>query len=422
MMRILFLSHYYPPEVNAPANRVSELAREWTSAGHQVVVVTCAPNHPYGRLHPPYRNRLFKRENFDGIEVIRVWTYLAPNAGFFHRIINYLSFLFSVSAQVGRLPATDVVVSTSPQFLCGLAGFVVARVKRAPWVLEIRDLWPESIVTVGAMRRSALIYLLEQMEGWAYRTADRIVSVTKSFVPHFVGKGADRGKISVITNGVDIKAFDDARDAEAFRAMHGLRGKFVASYIGTHGMAHRLETILEAAELTRDDPRIAFLMVGAGAERDRLIAMRARKRLDNVVMLAQMPRSAMPGVWGASDVSLVLLKDDPLFHKVIPSKIFEAMAMRRPIVLGLEGEAKEIVVDGGCGIAIRPGNGEDLAAALRRLVDDPKLVAELGLKGRRLVVEHYDRCKLAAHYLAILQETVRATSKGGGVPAPGVSE
>lgn len=421
-MRILFLTHYYPPEVNAPANRVSELAREWTHAGHDVAVVTCIPNHPYGKPQPPYRNKLFQREIFDGIDVIRLWTYLASNEGFLQRILNYLSFFVSVCAQVRRLPSADVVVSTSPQFFCGLAGFIVARVKRAPWVLEIRDLWPESIVTVGAMRRSPLIWLLERIESWAYRTADHIVSVTKSFVPHFRERGADRGKISVITNGVDLDAFEGASDPEAFRAKHGLGGKFVASYIGTHGMAHQLETILEAAELTRNDPRIAFLMVGAGAERERLLAMKARKGLDNVVMLPQMARSVMPDVWGASDVSLVLLKDDPLFRKVIPSKIFEAMAMRCPIILGVEGEAREIVVGGGCGVAIRPGNAEDLAAAVRQLVDDPKLAAELGANGRRLAVEHYDRRNLAARYLAILAETARLASIRGAVPASRINE
>lgn len=421
-MRILFLTHYYPPEVNAPASRVSDLAKEWTRAGHEVTVVTCAPNHPYGKLHKPYRNRWFQRENLDGIVVIRVWTHLASNEGFFHRTLNYLSFLVSVAVQVRRLPAADVVVSTSPQFFCGLAGFAVARAKRAPWVLEIRDLWPESIITVGAMRRSPLIWLLEQIEGWAYRSTGHIVSVTKSFVPHFIERGANREKISVVTNGVDLNAFDDAGDGEAFREMHGLRGKFVASYVGTHGMAHRLETILEAAELTRDDARIAFLMVGAGAERDRLLEMKRQRGLDNVVMLEQMPRSAMPDVWGASDVSLVLLKDDPLFRKVIPSKIFEAMAMRRPIVLGVEGESKEIVADCGCGIAIRPGNAGDLAAAVRRLAGDPNLVIELGAKGRRLAEEHYDRSKLAAQYLAILQQSAHAASAAGALRAPILGE
>lgn len=421
-MHILFLTHYYPPEVNAPAIRVSDLAREWKKAGHEVTVVTCAPNHPYGKLYPPYRNRLFQRENVNGVEVIRIWTYLAPNEGFFHRILNYVSFLICVSAQVMRLPMADVVVSTSPQFFCGLAGFVVARAKRVPWVLEIRDLWPESIVTVGAMHRNAGIRLLERIESWAYRTADHIVSVTKSFVPHLVERGADRGKISVITNGVDLDAFQGASDGKAFRAAHGLRGKFVASYVGTHGMAHRLETILEAAELTRDDPRIAYLMVGAGAERDRLMASKVQKGLNSVIMLPQMPRSDMPDVWGASDVSLVLLKDDPLFRKVIPSKIFEAMAMRCPIILGVEGEAKEIVTGGHCGVAIRPGNAEDLAAALRQLVDDPKRVAELGANGRRLVTEHYDRRKLAAQYLAILLDMASVTSTNGAVPGSYVSE
>jgi glycosyltransferase involved in cell wall biosynthesis len=241
-------------------------------------------------------------------------------------------------------------------------------------------------------------------------------------VPHFIERGTRPVKISLITNGVDLNAFEDAGNAEAFRSMHGLHGKFVACYVGTHGMAHRLETILEAAELTRDDPHIVFLMVGAGAERERLVTMKLQKGLDNVVMLPQMPRSSMRDVWGASDVSLVLLKDDPLFRKVIPSKIFEAMAMRRPIILGVEGEAKEIVVNGRCGIAIRPDNAADLVAALYRLAGDPVLAAEFGANGRRLVVECYDWRKLAADYLAILRETAHLGSATETLPAPSTSE
>jgi len=249
-MRILFLTHYYPPEVNAPAIRVSELAREWTLAGNEVIVVTGAPNHPHEKLYPSYRNRVFQREKLNRVQVIRVWTYLASNEGFFHRILNYLSCFISASAQVMRLPTADVVISTSPQFFC---------------------------VTVGAIRRSAVIRLVEKIESWAYRTADHVVSVTNSFVSHLTERGAERSNISVITNSVDLNAFNNPGDGQDFRAMYGLQGRFVASYVGTHGMAHRLETILEAAELTRDYPHIAYVMVGAGPDRDRLMASKAQK-------------------------------------------------------------------------------------------------------------------------------------------------
>jgi glycosyltransferase involved in cell wall biosynthesis len=248
-MHILFLTHYFPPEVNAPANRVFELAKEWVRAGHRVTVITCAPNHPGGELHEGYRNKLLQREVIRGVEVTRIWTFLAANEGFLRRIANYVSYLIAVTVLTPRFPQVDVVVSTSPQFFCGLAGFAVSRVKRAPWVLEIRDLWPESIVAVGAMARGRMIRFLEAAEAWAYARADRIVCVSEGFVPHLIARGANPAHVSVVENGVDLELFSSVPDPSAFRAEHGLGGKFVAAYVGTHGMAHHLETVLEAAAL-----------------------------------------------------------------------------------------------------------------------------------------------------------------------------
>lgn len=418
-MRILFLTHYYPPEVNAPANRVSELAQQWQRSGHEVVIVTCAPNHPHGEVHQGYSNRLFQHAKVDGIDVYRVWTWLAANEGFALRTANYLSFLAAVVPQVWRLPKPDVVVSTSPQFFCGLAGYAVARLKRVPWVLEIRDLWPESIVAVGAMRKSAAVRMLERLEAFAYRKADYIVSVTDSFVDHIARRGGDRDRIGVIKNGVDLARFGGALpDATAFRKAHGLDGKFVAAYVGTHGMAHQLETILEAAELTRDDPAIAYLMIGAGAERDKLLALRDSRGLGNVVMLGQMPRSEMPTVWAASDASLVTLRPSKVFESVIPSKIFEAMAMRCPIILGVKGEARGIIEQGGCGIPIEPGSAAELAAAVRRLAGDRDLAQSLGNAGRRFVATSFDRSVLADRYLAMLKAVAaRPQRVAGAMPA-----
>jgi colanic acid biosynthesis glycosyl transferase WcaI len=401
-VHILFLTHYFQPETNAPANRVLELAREWVRLGHRVTVVTSAPNHPTGHLHPGYKNKVLYRESIDGIEVIRLWTFLAANEGFLLRTTNYVTFMLSATVQSFRLPTPDVVVSTSPQFFCGLAGFAVSRLKRRPWTLEIRDLWPESIVAVGAMKNRAAIALLEGLERFAYRKADRLVTVTDSFVDHVASRGGAREKISVIKNGVDLTTFTGSADATPFRAAHGLVGKFVAAYVGTHGMAHQLDTILDAAALTRDDPRIAYLMVGGGAERARLLADRDARGLSNVVMLDQQPRSAMPAIWGASDVSLVLLRNSPLFETVIPSKMFEAMGMRRPMILGVRGEALQLMTAANAGIGIEPGNAAELAATVRKLADDPKLVTDFGNQGRRFVEANFDRKVLAAKYLQTL--------------------
>lgn len=407
-MKILVLTHYYPPEVNAPASRLSEHARVWAQAGHDVTVVTCVPNHPTGRAYPDYRNRLWQEEERDGVRVIRLWTWLAANEGFLPRISNYVSYLLSVLVWMWRLPKADVVLSTSPQFFCGLAGWLLKR-KRRPWVLEIRDLWPESIVTVGAMKRGAAIKLLEAIERFAYRKADLVVSVTDGFVPH-IRERRGEGPIAVIKNGVDLTTFTtpDAAAETEFRAANGLTGKFVAAYVGTHGMAHRLDTVLDAAELLRDRSDIAFLLVGDGAERERLVGEVAARGLTNVVMLGQQPKSAMPGIWAASDAALVLLRRVDTFKTVIPSKMFEAMAMACPMIMGVEGEAKALMEAGGAGIAITPESAAELAAAVTRLADDPAFAAQLGESGRAFVAREFDRRVLAERLLGEMQALVAA--------------
>ena len=406
-MHILVLSHYFPPEVNAPASRIAENARAWVAAGHRVTVVTCAPNHPHGTLYHGYRNRWFHRERIDGVDVIRVWTWLAANEGFLPRIANYLSYMVSVAVQRWRLPKADLVLSTSPQFFCGLAGYLVKRGR--PWVLEIRDLWPESIIAVGAMKRGIAIRTLEAIERFAYRHADMVVAVTDSFVAHILARRPD-GPIEVIKNGVDLAHFRHADPATvaAFRVRHGLGDRFVASYVGTHGMAHGLDMVLDAAERLRHRDDVVFLLVGAGAERDRLIAERDRRGLTNVVMLGQQPKAEMPVVWSVSDAAMVLLRGLETFESVIPSKMFEAMALQVPMILGVRGEAERLMREGEAGIAITPEDDAALADAVERLADDRALGAAMGASGARFVAAQFDRGKLAARYLTLLDSVVGA--------------
>ena len=406
MMKILFFSHYYSPEVNAPASRTSEHCKVWVAMGHEVTVVTCAPNHPGGKIYPGYRNRLWQRETIGGVEVIRLWTWLAANEGFLKRILNYVSFLAAAVLALPFLPRADVIVTTSPQFFCGLAGLPARLFKRAPWVLEIRDLWPESIVTVGAMRKGRVIRALEWLEALAYRRADAIISVTRSFVPHIAARCGDAGKIHIIRNGADLQTFQRSDAGPGVKRALGLEGRFVAAYVGTHGMAHGLGTILDAAELLKDDQRFAFLMVGDGAERGRLVAEKEARGLANVTILGQRPKGDMPGVWAATDASLILLKRDDMFRKVLPSKLPEAMAMQCPVVLGVEGEAAELLAEAQAGIAIVPEDARGLADAVRKLADDPALAARYGQNGRQFVTEQFDRAKLAARYIDILADVV----------------
>lgn len=404
-MHILFLSHYFPPEVNAPASRTFEHSRAWVQSGHRVTVVTCAPNHPRGKVYDGYRNALYTREEKDGIQIVRVWTYVTANEGFLKRTLNYISYLIAVLLVTPFLPKADIVISTSPQFFNGLAGYFVSRMKRAPWILEIRDLWPESIVAVGAMTNKTIIHLLEWLELFAYRKADRIVPLTDAFQRFIERKGIPKHKITVIKNGADLSLYKPVSGRNSLAETLGLADKFVASYFGTHGMAHHLETILQAAQRLRDYPQIVFLLAGDGAEREKLLALRDELALTNVLMLEQQPKEQMPWLWALSSVSVILLKKSDLFTTVIPSKLFESMAMGTPIILGVQGESAEIVTHAEAGFCIEPEDAQELAARVLALFTDAALRARFGTKGRQYVIEHFNRRTLAQRFEQLLQAT-----------------
>lgn len=407
-MHVLCISHYYPPENGALAVRMSENARAWAAAGATVTVVTCVPNYPRGKVFPGYRNRLFQREVIDGVKVIRLWTLVSANEGLFLRALNYLSLLLSVIIASPWLPRPDVIMSTSPNLFCGVAGGLLAWIKRRPWILEIRDLWPESIVAVGAIKNRGIIAPFEYLERWAYRKATAVVSVTDTFVKHIVANGARPEKVHVIKNGVDLSTFSTG-DGESFRKKHGLAGKIVASYIGTHGMAHKLETVLMAAVELRHRPEIVFVLVGDGAERSKLIALRDNMGLSNVIFLGELPRGEMPDVLAATDISLVVLSNSPLFRAVIPSKIFEAMGASKPIILGVEGESAEIIRKAGSGLVVAPESAAELSSAIVTLADDASLRAQLGENGLNCVRRRFSRQVLSQTYLDLLHCTAAAS-------------
>jgi glycosyltransferase involved in cell wall biosynthesis len=404
-VHILFLTHYFPPEVNAPASRTFEHSQRWVSAGHKVTVISSQPNHPDGILYPGYQNSIRKWEEASGIRVLRVITYLSANAGFFKRILNYLSYMVSATVLSCLVRKVDVVISTSPHFFCGVAGFLVGFLKRRPWILEIRDLWPESIIAVGAIRNRLVIRALESIEAFLYRRADRIVSVTHSFRRHILARGVAPERISVLTNGADLSQFQPICKENGIRTKLNLGRKFIASYIGTHGMAHGLDTILGAADLLREEKDILFLLVGSGAEREHLLARRDEMKLENVLMLPQQPKEMMPHILAASDACVVLLKKRDLFKAVIPSKIFEAMAMERPIILGVEGESRRIVEQGNCGVCIEPESERELAETVLWLSRNPAAGIQMGLNGGRFVRERFDRDELAKRYLELIAAT-----------------
>lgn len=408
-MKILFLTDNFPPERNAPAIRTYEHCRRWAENGADVTVVTGAPNFPEGRIHAGYRNSWYQTETMCGIRVVRVKTYITANEGFFRRTVDYLSFM--VTGVIGALfqGRPDVVIGTSPQFFTAWAAYLTALLKRRPFVLEVRDLWPSSIVEVGAMREGVLIRMLRAMERFIYRRAHLVISVTNSFVDHICAAGVPDSRVRVVRNGVNLEAFQraDHRDNIANPG-----GKFRVGYIGTMGMAHGLDAILEAAlEVSRADPTIEFSLTGAGAERDNLLAQAWRLGLTNVEFRPPVDRDRITVEWTRLDLALVPLKDRPIFSTVVPSKIFEAMASGVPILVAVPpGEATELVQATGCGVRVPPGNSRILARAILSLRKDPGRLAEMQ-RMARINAPKYDRRHLADDMYEALEELVDAKAK-----------
>lgn len=408
-MKILFLTHYFPPEVNAPANRTHEHARRWVRDGHEVTIITGVPNHPKGQLFPGYRNRWLQEEEIDGIRVLRTWMYLTSNQGFARRILNYV--LFAVTATIASLRAgrPDVVVATSPQFFCGLAGAAVSWLKWRPFVLEIRDLWPESIVQLGQLDSRLLIGALEALETALYRSAKGIVVNTRAFTDHIAARGVPRDRIELVYNGIDPELFHPREPNRALLRDRGLEDRRVISYIGTLGLAHGLMTIVEAADQLRHDESLAFVLIGEGADRERIEREVAERGLDNVSLPGLRPRAEIPDWIASSAVLLIMLRDLPVFQTVIPSKLFEFWAQEGPIILAAPpGECRDLLERNDSGLAISPEDSTALASAIREVLDDPSVARERAQRGRECVEQSFLRDDLARQMAAFLERTALA--------------
>ena len=408
-MHILFFSDNFPPEVNAPASRTFEHCPEWVAAGYRVTVITCAPNFPKGQVFEGYKNKLWASEEISGIRVIRVWSYIARNEGFSKRILDYLSYMFSASIAAFFVRRVDVIVGTSPQFFTMGAAYLTAFLKRRPWVFELRDIWPESIRAVGAMRQSRLLDLFEKLELFLYRKASAIVAVTHAFRKNLISRGIDSSKIHVITNGVDISRFSPMAKDAALEASLNLKGKFVVGYIGTHGLAHGLDTLIDAAKLLARKPEgdtVRILMLGDGANRKSLEARASSEGLSNIVFLDCVPKEEVVRYWSLLDASIIHLKRNDLFKTVIPSKLFECMGMGIPVLHGVEGESAEIVISSDIGLTFEPENAAALVASIVSLRDDMSLRERFRRNGPQAALG-YNRSELAHRMLDVLVSVPR---------------
>ena len=397
-MKLLFLTDNFPPEFNAPATRTYEHCKEWVKAGVEVTVITCAPNFPEGKVFEGYKNKWRQTEMVDGIKIIRVWTYISANKGFLKRIIDFLSFMI-MSFWAGLFIKTDLIVATSPQFFTAVSGRWLSFWKHKRWVMEVRDLWPESIKAVGAMDRNLIIRFFEFLELRMYRSAWKIITVTDSFKEQLIqDRGINPGKIEVVKNGINTELFVPTPKNQKLLEELQLQGKFIIGYIGTHGMAHKLDFILDCADQIENE-KIHFLLLGTGAEKEDLLKQKETLGLKNVTMLPPVEKKFVKEYISILDVGLVNLKKSNTFKSVLPSKIFELAGMHKPILLGVEGEARKLVEEYGIGTAYEPENREDFIDKINSIIESN----DIDTTKFDAILRDFNRKALALKMLSFLQ-------------------
>jgi len=396
--------------MGAPAARAAELSHHWARMGHQITVLTGFPNHPTGVVPEEWRSRLrglHYTETIDGVHVVRTWLWPLPNRKAHERIRNYASFCASAAVSGSALPKPDVVIATSPQLLCALAGWWIAFWKRVPFVFEVRDLWPESLAAVGVGLEGTLLHrTLGAIAGFLYRRADRIVVVSPAFKDHLIRYWkVPASKISIVENGVEVDLFHLDPAAVEVRKQLNLEDRFLICYIGTMGNAHGLETLMDAAnDLQVALPEAMFLLIGEGAEKERIVELAAARGLSNVQFLGQKPRERIPAYVSAADICIVILRKAELFKTVIPTKMLEYMACERPVIIAVDGQARQIVEQASAGIFVEPENSKALAQAILELAADAPRREQMGTNGRKYIVDNFSREKTARDYIAVLEK------------------
>jgi glycosyltransferase involved in cell wall biosynthesis len=429
-VKILYVSQYFPPEMGAPAARAAELAQHWAQAGHEVSVLTGFPNHPTGVVPAEWRARLRRltyherifptssAQNPPGrIDVFRTWLWPLPNRKANERMRNYASFCISAALRGLTIPRPDVIIASSPQLLVGLSGWWIAFARQIPLVFEVRDLWPESLTAVGVGDENSLLHhALSAVAKFLYQRSDLIVVVTPAFKEHLMRHWrVPTEKIAVVENGVETDLFAPAPPAanEALRQELAAEGRFLVCYIGTMGMAHGLETLLEAAQqLQRQNANVQFLLVGEGAEKERIKTLAQTRGLTNLRFLDQQPREKIPAYISASDACLVLLKKTDVFKTVIPTKMLEFMSCARPVILGVDGQARQIVEQAEAGLVIEPENADALVSAILQLSANRELGAVLGQKGREYILRNFSRDHTAGKYIDVLRRLLSRPQAG----------
>ncbi|MGE0821955.1 MAG: glycosyltransferase family 4 protein [Candidatus Binatia bacterium] len=403
-MNLLMLTQYYPPEIGAPQARLSELAGHFVRRGHTVTVLTAMPNYPTGKIHAGYGG-VWQREDRDGVNVIRTFIYPTQKADFLRRLTNYFSFVLS-SGLLGSVLTRrlDFLLVESPPLFLGLSGYWLSRLKRARLIFNVSDLWPQSAVDLGVLRReSVACHISERLEAFCYRHAWLVTGQSRSILTSIATRFPERPTFH-LSNGVDTQRFSPCTVGETLRGSFGINGSFVALYAGLHGLAQGLDQILSAAEGMQRDHDVQFLLVGDGPEKKALMAQAQQRNLTNLRFLDPRPAREMPALLATADAILVTLKKH--IPGAVPSKLYEAMASEKPVILVASGEAADIVRAGQAGLVVEPGDDIGLRHAVQTLSIEPALCRVLGQNGRRAAEQHFDRAKIASRFIDHLESQI----------------
>lgn len=413
-MKILMLTQYFYPEVGATQTRIHEFARNLIDHGHEVTVITEVPNHPIGIVHEKYQGQLFIEEEYDGIRVIRVWVWAREKKNFANRILFYLSYMvMSFFAGLYFRGKYNVIFATSPPLFVGVSGYLLSIFKRSKFVLDVRDLWPAAATALGELSNRRIVEMAEKIERILYKNADAIVAVTRGFCDFIVNKVGGRDKIHYIPNGTVVDLFQPDEPDRRLKASLGLEGKFVVTFAGTLGIAQGLWSTLHAAKLLRHYKDIALLMIGDGPVKRSLIDLARELKLNNVVFHPQVPINRITPYLNISDVLLVSLKDDAVFDTFIPSKMFDFMACGKPIILSVNGEARNIFEEADAGVYVAPENFYQMSDAIIQLYEDRELCRRLGENGRRYVIEKFSRREQALKLEQVFKDLLAGPPPGG---------
>lgn len=405
-MNILYLSQYFPPEAGATQTRAYEMARNWVRMGHVVTMLTEFPNHPSGIIPPEYKGRLYEKDSLEGIDVIRLWVKASPRKNFTNRMLFYLSYMFGASIAGLTLARQeyDLIYASSPPLFVGGAALFLSRIRRLPLFFEVRDLWPESAVALGELNNPRAIALATRLEEASYQRARRVIVVTQGILDRLLQRGYPHSKLTLVPNGANVEMFTfSSQGRELIRQELNLGEKLVAIYAGIHGVAQGLETVIEATRLLSDDPDIHILLIGDGPRKASLVELAGPLQLPNLTLLPEQPREQIVAYLSAADIALIPLRNLDIFKGALPSKMFDAWACERPVLLNVDGEARQVMQQAEAGVFVPPEDPHALAEALRHAKLNPDKFRQMGMNGREFTVQHYSRQAQAEKLAQILE-------------------